>query len=246
MTSFTDEETTQERVKMLGEEPGVFTRNLEKQLFSVRNLWKIYVGLFGANKERVDLLNACSGITSFYIERTMREAAILSICRMTDPKQGRPSKQEKNVTVRRLSDYLSHGYDQELTNLIQVAVDKAEFARTYRNKKLAHSDDDAMNGRILAHSGSRNDMREAMDAIAACVNRFMLVELNTTLATHPISQLSNDEVEFLQVLYHGRIELDRRENESREIARSGDWKASRELMELPNWLTFRPDDELDV
>ncbi len=242
MTSFSDEDATQERVKMLGEERGIFSRNLEKHLFSVRTLWKVYVGLFGTNKERVDLLNSVSGITSFYMERTMREAALLSICRMTDPKKGRPGTQERNVTITRLIDYLSDGHDQELDDLIRLAINKSEFARTYRNKKLAHSDDDAMNGRMSANSGSRKEMREAMDAIAACIKRFMLVELNTTLATHPISRLSNDEVEFLQVLHYGKIELERREKESREIA----WKAGRELMELPKWLTFRPDDELDV
>jgi hypothetical protein len=246
VTTYSDEEATQERVEQLGEEKGVFFRNLEKQLYTVRILWKTYVGLFGTNKERVDLLNSVSSATSYQIERAMRESALLSICRMTDPKKGLSGTQDKNITVRRLDDCLANGSDLNLTNLVNIAIQKAEFARLYRNKKLAHSDDDTMNGRLSVISGSRNDMVEAMDAIAACIKRFATLELNTTLITHPISQVAQDEVEFLQVLHYGKIELDRRRVESCKILSSGDLNASRELTKLPEWLTFRPPQLLDV
>ena len=244
MTSFTAEEARKRWVAKLGEETGTFFRNLENDLYGLRDLWRVYIGLFGANQERIDLLNSISGITAFLIEKIMLESVMLSICKLTDPEEG--PRKSKNITIWRLPGYLTKGADTELEDLIKLAEEKSEFARTWRNKRIAHSDDDTRNGRSSLDVVNTGNIREATDAIATCIKRFAQLELDVDLVTHPISALGNDEVEFLQVLHYGKIELDRREKESRQVALSGDWKAGRELMELPEWLTFRPDHELDV
>ena len=246
MTNYSAEETLEQRKAALGDEAGAFFRNLEEELYSVRELWACYIGLFGTNPERVDLLNAVSGPTAFQIEKAMREAALLAICRLTDPKETRASRNvERNVTVRRLTTYSKKGADNDLKNLIETAVSAAEFARTFRNKVLAHADDRTANSRGSVTSGSRNDMREAMDAIAACLKKFAESELDMALVTHPIRQ-GADEVELLKSIYLGKKEMERRELEYVQSFRNGTWRELNEKNSLPEWLTLRPSQEFDV
>jgi hypothetical protein len=152
--------------------------------------------MFGANEDRVALLNSVSGETAYFVERSMFEAALLSICRMTDPPASRLTK-DKNITVRRLAHYLSNPQDARTSTFIDASVQKAAFARSWRNKRLAHSDEAVRNGIAQLDLASRALVKSATDSIAKCIRHFAAVELETTLVTHPISALGNDTTHFL-------------------------------------------------
>ena len=163
---------------------------------------------------------------------------------MTDPVLGRRAT-HKNVTIQRLPSYLSAGPDSDLSDHITFAVERAKFAKLYRDKLIAHSDDDAMNGRVSVLQGSRADMREAMDAIATCIKRFALVELGTSLVTHPITK-ADDEVWFLQHLFEGVKAMESKKVRYQELLRAGRHAEAKALNSYPDWLNFRPKRITDV
>jgi hypothetical protein len=245
MVNLTSEEALQERIKQLGESAGKFVRNLETDLYSLRILWRKYVCFFGTSSERVDLMNAISGSSTYWIERCMFESAMLSICRLTDPETHRKGK-GLNISVRCLPSFSRKGKDQVLDDLIDVAINKTEFARSWRNKRIAHSDNDARNGLLPMPTASRLLMRQAMDAIAACIKRFALIEFDTTLIIHPIGDLANDEVAFVEALFLGKRELDLRGTKKRQLLEEHRYNEIDELEKLPDWVSYRPQDEIDV
>ena len=245
MSEKSDEEVSQDLIDKLGQEAGVFFRHLETHLYTVRDDWKIYVGLFGTNKERVDLLNLVAGPVISSIQKSLYETAILSICRLTDPKHG-AKLGETNITVRRLLNYLLPINDGLLEKHVEDAVAKSKFARDYRNKRLAHADDNTINAPYLVSKGSRKDMRDAIDAIALCIKRFAHLKLNIQLVTHPISNPVGDHVKLLSTIYYGRQEVERIQKLAYDVAVSGNWQKAKTIEELPDWLIFRPEDEMDI
>ena len=246
MTQMSPEQVMQHRIEKLGEEGGRYFRNLENQLYFARDNWKCYVGLFGTNNDRVDLMNSLSGGTAFLIERAMKDSALLSICRMTDPECGKKKgKCEINTTIKRLTGYQKNGDKEGLEKLIKDAVDKSNFARVYRNKVLSHSDEETQNKKARLDTGSRKMIRESFDSIASCIKRFAEEEMSITLITHPLRN-ADDEVNLLQALFVGRGENERREAELRDIRVNKGWQAAKDLYPLPDWLTHRAEREFDV
>lgn len=239
------DEHLKSRIEKLGDEAGRFFYNLENDLYRLRIQWRIYNALFGTNHERVTLLNQCSGITAHYFEKSMFESAMLSICRMTDSPEAKKIS-DKNITVRRLPGYLTGAPDLELCKRLDEAIARTAFARSQRNKRLAHADDDVRNGRATVDSANLPMMKDATNAIAGCIRRFATIELEVSLDTHPISHYSGDEVYFLNILSLGL----KKNEEIAEIARGyrndKNWNALKLLKESPSWLTFRPADEHDA
>ena len=202
MTHRTPDQAQQEYINKLGDQRGRFVKALENDLYNLRIQSEIYTAFFGTNKERVDLFNSISGNSAYWIERSMFESLVLSVCRLTDPSEMKGGK--RNVTVKALPLQLSKGPDSELEKRIDAATEATKFARDWRNRRIAHSDEQVRLGRAKLDTATRANLSEAVDAIAACVRRYALVELDTTLGTHPIRQLGHDEIEFLTALHHGK------------------------------------------
>lgn len=242
MSSKTADEVLQGYVSQLGEKAGRYFRAVENDLYNLRIEFEIYRSLFGTNKERVDLLNSCSGITAFYISRSLADSVLLRICRLTDPEKMRG---KRNVTINGLPSLLRGGSDQELDERLAFARNFSSFARDWRNRRIAHSDEEVRVFNAKLEASSRDVMANAIDAIAACVRRFAAVELGVSLMTHPIRALDKDEVHFLEVLYLGMAELEKASRLATEARARKDWTFIDNRDSLPDWLTYRPDHAFD-
>lgn len=244
MSHKSSDQAFQSYINKLGEERGRFVKALENDLYNLRIHFEIYTAFFGTNKERIDLFNSVSGNSAYWIERAMFESLVLNVCRLTDPIEMNGGK--RNVTVKALPSQLTNGPDSELEGRVAAAADASSFARDWRNRRIAHTDAQVRLGRAKLDTATRARLSEAIDAIAACIRRYALVELNTTLGTHPIRQLGNDELDFLAALHFGRVEQTRREEIRIDLISKREWAQIDELEKLPAWLTFRPEQKDDL
>ncbi|MCL1628705.1 hypothetical protein M3N55_08175 [Roseibaca sp. V10] len=239
-------EARQELIQTLGQENGELVDNLRTDCASLRLHWRIYRSFFGTSKERVDMLNSISGTTALVLENSLWHEVIFRICRLSDPKTSLKGK-SKNVSITRLEDLIEERSKEEIQKSISEAVAASAFAKTLRNKLLAHSDDDARNNRgVLITRGSRRDVTNAIDRICDCVRLYYSVALDTHLVTHPISNLGDDEVKIIQTIYLGKQEMLRIEAERRRHLAVRDYKALDENeTRLPDWVTYRDDEFKD-
>ena len=103
-------------------------------------LWRLgeYRELFG-DAENVELLNAI-GDGGFIgeIQQILWDDLMMRLCRLTEPLN---SAGKANLTVRRLPEFCT---DQELRAEVEKwvtkAVQAAEFARDWRNRRIGHTD----------------------------------------------------------------------------------------------------------
>jgi hypothetical protein len=245
MATRTAEEATQARLDALGPEFGPLFRHIETDLYSLRNLWRVYVAFFGTSKERVELLNASSGPTAFLLENTLFENALLSLCRMTDPPSGQRG-QSTNTTIKSFPNFLKdHSNLASLQQLIEDAHNKTQFARSWRNKKIAHSDYDVRQRKAGLDTASRRDVSNAIDTIAAVIRWVGHECLDCDIITHPIQSFSNDEVQILEHIFLGQEKDRELEERSRERLEKGDYDGAKAISKLPDWVTYRPPDKMD-
>lgn len=135
--------------------------------------WIIYRQLFGANKERVDLLNESAGTFTSIIQRVLLHDIQISISKIGDP-AGTGSR--TNLTLRRLQLEVGNIGEATLAN----SMDSPLFAfetlcdkiRHRRNKWIAHNDlQTRLDEKAAPLTGpSRNEIEQALEAMRAVMH----------------------------------------------------------------------------
>ncbi|MBW4974516.1 hypothetical protein KZZ08_12865 [Roseovarius mucosus] len=228
------------RINSLGPELGPFFHHIEDDLYNLRQLWRVYDALFGTSKERVDLLNASSGLVAFLIEQAFFEKALLSLCRLTDPPCSGRDKLP-NITIRRLPSLLeNHPNLAGLEYLIKDALEKASFARKWRDKKIAHADLYVRQRKASLDRASRKKVVDTIDAIASVVRWVGMECIGTTLNTHPFQMGSHNEIQFLTHLFLGQQREEELKAQELELLRTGNYEDAKDVFNHPEWLVYRP------
>jgi hypothetical protein len=96
------------------------------------------------SQERVDLLNAAAPAFFHELQRMIWEDVLLHLCRITDPIK---TMGHDNLTIMRLPNAIP---DLALRAVVKPLVDdagqKTQFARDWRNRRLAHQELPASRG----------------------------------------------------------------------------------------------------
>lgn len=225
-------------ISKLGPNHGKIYYHVSTEVFNLQILWSVYFALFRQNQERLDVWNSVSGSTAYWIERTMFESIVLSICRLTDPVG---KGKDTNLSLRLLGSIVSSEHEVNLGDFLKGAEGKAGPIRKWRNKILAHTDHDTKIGVAELTNINIKSLKEAISAIAVALKKFAEIEMDMEIATVPVRTPFNDEVEFLSAIHLGSIELQKREKQVESLFRAGKWQEAKVFGELPAWLTFRPD-----
>ncbi|WP_131505492.1 hypothetical protein [Limimaricola cinnabarinus] len=232
------------RQEALGVEDGALMRNIESDVYFLRSQWEIYQSLFSTSRDRVELFNEASGTVAFLTEKALFESTILGICRLTDPSAMRGVR---NVSIFRLRDFLKDAGDQERFDaLCQDLNEKSAFARSWRNKSLAHSDDDIRNGRAKLDVASVSKVSDCLDAIARLLKLVAEVRLGVHLVTRPILDVSSDEIFFLKALYDGVRARSARKEKAIERMKERKYDEAQEELDYPSWVVHRPVENWEV
>jgi hypothetical protein len=132
-----------------------------------------------------------------------------------------------------------------LERLIDDAHNKTSFARSWRNKKIAHSDYDVRQNKAELDTASRRDVLNAIDSIATVIRWVGHECLDCDIITHPIQNFLNDEVQFLEHIFLGQQKDRDLEERSRALLEKAEYEAAKEISKLPNWVTYRPPEKMD-
>jgi hypothetical protein len=132
--------------------------------------WRTFIELYCTSEERIETLNATAPHFFSDLQGILWEDVLLHINRLT---QNATTFGHKNLTIEQL---LTHIPDDELKGrlriLIEAAEAKAEFARDWRNRHIAHRSLPPLDGRTpkALAPASRQNVQDALAAICAAMD----------------------------------------------------------------------------
>ena len=170
--TMTAEETQAEHVKHMGTSLGEQFNALWQEVAWLHLKWGEYDELFGKKPSRIQLLNNAAPRFFRVVEDVLWEDTLLHIARLTDPGQSPGKGKKANLTIQALPGLVDASIKKSLAGFVDVAVQRADFCRDWRNRKIAHRD------LALALDGSANPLkpanrkqvREALEAIVNVLN----------------------------------------------------------------------------
>jgi len=187
---------------VFGDHAGFVYRSLENEHFWLRLKWQEFTTLF-KSRGRVEILDAAAPDFFGMLQDALSDDILMHIARLTDPAQSYNSKAKANLTVQVLPGLLPNAPAQ-LTNLVAAAVANAEFARDWRNRRLAHRDLAVALGtsaRTLAPA-TRDSINRAVDSLHDIVAEVSAHYFNAHLASEVVEAPGGAEA-LLYVLRDG-------------------------------------------
>jgi hypothetical protein len=134
----TAEDSERDIVAKMGEALGLTFSALYREVVLLHAKWQEYRALFGSDAERVALLNRSAGFFFKIVQDGLWEDVLLHIARLTDPPR---SAGRRNLTVQMLPPLIAQEkLRAHAEELLKICIEKAEFAREHRNRRLAHLD----------------------------------------------------------------------------------------------------------
>jgi len=200
-TERTAEEAKAANIAAMGETLGAVYSELWQEVAWIHTRWEHYLELFGTSPSRIELLNQAAPSLFRTVQDTVFEAVLLHLARLTDPSKsvGRP-----NLSLRKLAELAAGSpVAAQVTELTSNAVSATEFARDWRNRKLAHSDLSLALGEHVfpLAPASRLAVKTALAAIVDVLNAVSHHYADSTSAFDFPS--GNDGVSLLYVIRDG-------------------------------------------
>lgn len=210
MSEQTAEEVRREYLEKMGSELGELHYACRNECIILHWKWYEYAALFGSSPERVDLLNTAAPGFFYIVQDCMWEDILLHIARMTSPPK---SAGKANLTLTQLPTLVSSELRLQVGSLVQAAVDRCEFARDWRNRRIAHRD---LGLALDKHSAplfpaSRQSVSQGLEAICEVLNCLEKHYCNSAVAYDFFEPLGGAEV-LVRVLKDGLEMRERRKD----------------------------------
>jgi hypothetical protein len=157
-------------ISVMGEPLGELYSALWQEVAAIHETWGEYVILFGTKESRVTLMNKAAPRFTRLVQDTLWEHVLLHIARLTDPPQ---SMNRENLSIKALPPLVSRAELQDpVAQLIARATSEADFARDWRNRRLAHRDLALALERPAAplKLGSRNSVKTVLATFVELLN----------------------------------------------------------------------------
>ncbi len=187
----------------MGAELGSVYKSLWNDATELHHRWSEYVALFGKGSGRIAILNDAAGSFFGLVQRDFWQQTLLQVCRMTDPPK---SMGKLNVSLARLPPLVRASIRDEIECLVGDADRKADFAKDWRNRRLAHSDHALA---IEEHArplppASNSQIEAVLESIGCCLNAVDYEYRDTTTVWQPLDRLDGAE-SVLYVLRAGVV-----------------------------------------
>jgi hypothetical protein len=161
----------------MGVDLGTAYHHLDQEVDNLAIHWCEFDTLF-RDGSQIDLLNKIASTFFYIVQQLLYQDAMLHLSRLTDPAaQG----SYENLTIRRLPALVTDGtFKARLEATVSAAVGACQFARAWRDKRLAHGDFDVITGsaRVSLPDVHRDKVARAIDAIGE-VLRLLAKEYGT-------------------------------------------------------------------
>jgi hypothetical protein len=163
-------EVQQAYIEAMGSELGDLFFRLSNECVWLHWKWEEFVALFGTNLQRIELLNKSAGAFFRIVQDTLWESVLLHIARFMDSLQ---SIGKDNLCLPRLVSLVSAPVRADVQKGVEECQAKCEFARDWRNRRIAHRDLAlALRDRSAVRLKLANEeiVEEALESIAAVLN----------------------------------------------------------------------------
>lgn len=167
----TADECKQDHIDALGKEFGQLYHHLWQELVWLYSKWNEYVELFGTKPSRIDLINKAAPAFFYIVQDSLWEDMILHIARLTDPPKSLRTK--PNLTICKIPELINdENIKNQIEDLITDAMDKTDFCRDWRNRRIAHRDLQLVlkEGVKPLKSASRTKIKDALNSISLVLN----------------------------------------------------------------------------
>jgi len=186
----------------MGAEIGAIYSELWQEIAWINIKWAQYVELFGTNPERIDLLNQAAPSMFRTVQDTLWEDVLLHLARLADPPK---SAGRANLSVRQLANLLANSpVGTKVASLASAALAACEFARDWRNRRLAHRDLELSLGQSVQPiaAASRAAVKAALLALEETLNSVSSHYFGST-TLFELGLGSEDAVSLLYLLRDG-------------------------------------------
>lgn len=159
-----------DNIAKMGVEIGTVYSALWQEVAGIHKKWAQYVELFGTSPARIDLLNQAAPSMFRTVQDTLWEDVLLHLARLTDPPK---SMGKANLSLRHLAVLVAASpIGGNVEWLANAALGACEFARDWRNRKLAHHDLGLAVGQGVQPlaPASRASVKVALTALAEVLN----------------------------------------------------------------------------
>jgi len=145
-----NEHLLEERTRLMGAALGTFCHHLEQDFDSLSVKWCESTNLFREDEGQIDLLNAVASTFFYLVSQLMFNDAMLHLSRLSDPAQ---QGIYENLSIRRLPELIpDDDFRLKVESEVSKAVRACEFARVWRDKRLAHNSVDIATGqKLISH-----------------------------------------------------------------------------------------------
>lgn len=190
-----EQEVEQEHLQAFGPTVGPLYHALHNEVTWLHAKWLEYRKLYAQSEKRIDLLNETAAFFFRVVQDVLWEDVLLHIARLTDPRKQGPFE---NLTLCRLPEAVpDQCLAKELRELVKNALDRSQFARQWRNKRLAHSDLSlAIDAKAAPLPGvSRQHVENALSCFRRILNRLQVSYLDGEVAYQHF--LTNEDADAL-------------------------------------------------
>jgi hypothetical protein len=192
------EEVKQEHLQAFGPTLGPLYHELYNEVILLHLKWLEYRKLYAKSEKRIELLNETAAFFFGVVQEVLWGNVLLHITRLTDPPiQGK----FKNLTLLCLPDAVAdQALADDLRVLVAASLDQSQFARDWRNKRLAHIDLSlAVDAKATPLPGvSRQNVEDALASFRQIMNRLHWAFFQSEVAFDRVLALEDADV----LVYH--------------------------------------------
>jgi len=214
--ALTGDEVLSEAITAMGSPLGDVYHALGDEVAWLHLKWNYFRELF-ADPDLVDVLNSAAPAFFHDLQRQSWEDLLMHLCRVTDRAK---TAGKDNLTIRLLPDLVSsQQLKVELESLIKSAVSTTDFARDWRNRRLAHEELRVGRNVTPLASAKFDYIDTALAAIRTVLNRLEQHYLNKTVSYEDTIPASGGVESFIAVIRKG-VEA-RRHERAAKLGRYG-------------------------
>jgi hypothetical protein len=175
-------EIEQQHIEAFGDALGSIYHALHNEVLWLHMKWLEYRKLYAGSVERVELLNSTAPFFFHVIQGVVWDDVLLHIARLTDP--ARDKMGNRNLSLFQLAETVAEpDLAGQIRNLVNDAKSRAGFARTWRNKRLAHCDlEHALDQAVTLPEVSRLDVEAVLGSFRAVMDTLSSAYLHSTTA----------------------------------------------------------------
>src|SRR6266850_5069254 len=175
----TGDEVLNEAINAMGSPLGDVYHALGDEVAWLHLKWNDFRELF-ADSDLVEVLNSAAPAFFHDLQRQSWEDLLMHLCRVTDRAK---TFGKENLTIRLLPDLVtSQQLKDEMERLIKVTCEATDFARDWRNRRLAHEELRVGRNVTPLASAKFDYIGTALAAIRTVLNRLEQHYLNKTVS----------------------------------------------------------------